>query len=231
MTFKIQSTKDTGKTNINILVYGQSGVGKTRLISTLPSPLIISAESGLLTLKESNIDYIAIDNTSDIKDIYRWLKSSKEPQEKYKSIAFDSLSEIAEIILVTEKEKDKSANTWSGYLPMQEQIQKIVRAFRDLPYYIYFTSKAEKALEQELGRMLYQPAMPGNKLASSLPYFFDFVFAMRIEKDSEGKEHRLLQCQPDNAWQAKSRDDSLSKWEQPHLGNIIKKVLGANENE
>jgi len=45
----------------------------------------------------------------------------------------------------------------------------IIRSFRDLPdRHVYFTAKCEKSTDEQ-GRMLYAPAMPGNKLAQSLP--------------------------------------------------------------
>lgn len=36
---------------VKMLVYGASGSGKTGLCATLPAPLIISAEGGLLRLR------------------------------------------------------------------------------------------------------------------------------------------------------------------------------------
>ena len=41
-----------------------------------------------------------------------------------------------------------------------------------------------------MGRMLYSPSMPGNKTAQALPYFFDEVLALRVEKDADGQPQR-----------------------------------------
>ena len=93
------------------------------------------------------------------------------------------------------------------------------------------TKDCPKCIEKsqdEMGRMLYSPSMPGNKIGQSLPYFFDEVFALRVEKDEEGKPRRLLQCKPCNQWQAKDRSTKLNDFETPDLGAIIRKIGGHN---
>jgi hypothetical protein len=85
------------------------------------------------------------------------------------------------------------------------------------------SAKMEKATD-EMGRVMYSPSMPGQKMGQSLPYYFDFVFAMRVEKDSEGQPMRALMVESDGLWQAKQRGGKLSAWESPDLGAIIRKV-------
>ena len=79
-----------------------------------------------------------------------------------------------------------------------------------------------------MGRMLYAPSMPGNKTGQSLPYFFDMVAALRMEKDAEGVMQRALMCESDGLWQAKCRIKGVEAWEAPDLGAIIKKAGGTN---
>ena len=106
----------------------------------------------------------------------------------------------------------------------QEQMTEIIRAFRDLPrLHVYMTAKLEKTTD-EMGRILYWPAMPGNKLGQSLPYFFDEVLALRIERDSTGVSTRAFLCDSDGAWLAKDRSGKLNIWEEANLGKIIDKI-------
>jgi len=37
---------------------------------------------------------------------------------------------------------------------------------------VYMSAKLEKT-QDEMGRVLYSPSMPGNKTGQALPYFFD----------------------------------------------------------
>lgn len=41
---------------IKCLVYGGSGTGKTVLSATLPTPVLISAEAGVLSLRKDNLE-------------------------------------------------------------------------------------------------------------------------------------------------------------------------------
>ena len=103
---------------------------------------------------------------------------------------------------------------------------EVVRLFRDIPdKHVVFTAKMEKSTD-EMGRMLYSPSMPGNKTAQALPYFFDEVLALRVEKDADGQPQRGIMAQPDGLWTAKDRSGKLDAWEPAHLGDIIKKIGG-----
>jgi len=57
-----------------------------------------------------------------------------------------------------------------------------------------------------------------------LPYFFDEVLALRVEKDAEGVTQRALMCDSDGLWLAKDRSGKLSPWEAPNLSDIIAKI-------
>jgi hypothetical protein len=55
------------------------------------------------------------------------------------------------------------------------------------------TAKLEKS-QDEMGKLLYNPGMPGKSLTQGLPYFFDEVLALRVERDTEGTTQRALMC-------------------------------------
>jgi phage nucleotide-binding protein len=209
---------------LNILVYGAAGSGKTSLIKTLPNPIILSAESGLLSIADSDIPYIEIDSIDMLKEAYSWLADSDEAKG-FESVALDSISEIGEVCLGAEKKVAKDPR--QAYGAMGEIMGDIIRAFRDIPdRHVYFSAKVEKSTD-ESGRVLYAPSMPGAKVGQSLPYFFDEVLALRVEKDAEGVIQRALMCDSDGLWQAKDRSGKLDPWEAPDLGAIIAKIRGA----
>jgi phage nucleotide-binding protein len=202
-------------------VYGQAGSGKTTLTKTLPKPVVLSAEDGLLSLKDDNIPFVEIKNIGDLHDAYSWLQDSDE----FESVVLDSISEIAEVVLAHEKKVNKDGR--AAYGEMDVQLSEIIRAFRDLNMHVLMTAKLEKQ-QDEMGRMLYFPSLPGNKTAQKLPYFFDEVLALRIEKDEEGKTQRALMCDSDGLWLAKDRSGKLEAWETPDLGEIIAKIGGVS---
>ena len=224
MAINLKSTSSVHTDGIKVVVYGMSGAGKTSLIPTLPNPIIISAESGLLSIQGSNIPYIDIDSYESLMEAYKFITTSEEAKG-FDSIAIDSISEIGEVVLAHEKRVNKDGR--AAYGEMAVQVMEIMRAFRDVKgKHIYFSAKCEKS-QDETGRMLYAPSMPGSKLAQQIPYLVDEVFALRVEKDSEGNAQRALMCASDGLWQAKDRSGKLDAWEAPDLGAIIKKIGGA----
>lgn len=224
MAIVLKNTRDVHASGIKVLVYGHAGSGKTSLIPTLPSPVVLSAEGGLLSIAGVDVPYIEINSMASLKDAYEWAASSAEAAS-FQSVALDSISEIAEVVLNYEKKNTKDPR--AAYGAMQEQMAEIIRAFRDLPgRHVYMTAKLDKATDEQ-GRVLYSPSMPGNKTGQSLPYFFDEVFALRVEKDAEGHPVRALMTQSDGLWLAKDRSGRLDPWEAPDLGAIIAKIGGA----
>lgn len=221
MAINVKRTGGLSSVGVKVLVYGQAGAGKTSLIKTLPSPIVLSAEGGLLSVQDSDLPYIEVDGMETLKEAWLWLTESKEAQA-YKSVALDSISEIAEVVLNAEKKATKDPR--QAYGAMQEQMADIIRAFRDLPgRHVYMSAKLEKS-QDEMGRILYAPSMPGNKTGQSLPYYFDEVLALRIERDSDGGTQRALMCDGDGLWLAKDRSGKLAPWEAPDLGAIIAKI-------
>jgi phage nucleotide-binding protein len=208
---------------VKLLVYGQAGAGKTSLIPTLPAPIVLSAEGGLLSIAGADVPFIEIASIGDLREAYSWLTDSAEAKD-FQSVALDSISEIAEVVLNAEKKASKDPR--QAYGAMQEQMADIIRAFRDLPgRHVYMSAKLEKT-QDEMGRVLYSPSMPGNKTGQSLPYFFDEVLALRVERDAEGVTQRALMCDSDGLWLAKDRSGKLGTWESPDLGAIIQKIGG-----
>lgn len=227
MALKRINTAQTANAGIKALVYGGAGAGKTYLVKTLPhdKTFILSAEAGLLSLSDVSIDGAAINTFDDMTEAYRFLTSSEEAR-KYRWLAIDSISEIAEQVLSHEKAKSKDPR--QAYGALIDTMTGLVRAFRDLPgRSIYMSAKLERVRDEASGAMLYGPSMPGSKLGPAMPYFFDLVMAMRVHRDGEtGIEERALQTARDAQYEAKDRSGKLDAWEAPNLGEIAEKILG-----
>jgi phage nucleotide-binding protein len=224
MAISIKRTGAVSQNGVKVLVYGAAGSGKTSLIATMPTPIVLSAEAGLLSIQDADLPFIEIGTVDELREAYSWLVGSDEAKA-YESVALDSISEIAEVILNAEKKLAKDPR--QAYGALQEQIGDLIRAFRDLPgKHVYVSAKLEKSTD-ELGKVFYAPSMPGNKTGQSLPYFFDEVLALRVERDAEGVPRRGLMCQTDGLWSAKDRSGKLDPWEDADLGAVIRKIGGA----
>lgn len=229
MAIKLTSTREAAKTNgLKVLVYGGAGAGKTTLCRTMPgNPVIISAEGGLLSLRDTDIPVIEVSSLQDVHDAYSFLLNDPQGQE-FDWVALDSISEIAEVVLNTEKKASKDPR--QAYGALQEQMTDLLRAFRDLPgRNVYMSCKMERQKDEQTGAMLYSPLLPGARLAQQIPYLFDEVMCLRVERDQEGNIHRYLQTFTDFNYTAKDRSGALEQFEQPDLAAIAAKVTGDNQ--
>ncbi|AVL70843.1 AAA family ATPase [Oligella urethralis] len=226
MTVNLTTTRALAQSSgINILVYGQAGVGKTTLIKTLPGkPIIISAEAGLLSLSDVDIPVIVVHTLQDVINAYTFLQSPEGRQ--YDSVALDSISEIAEVVLANEKSNFKDAR--KAYGEMQDKMAAMIRSFRDLDgRNVYMVAKQGHVNEGGNGLLKYYPMFPGQRLSQEAAFWFDEVLCLRVINDAEGNVIRYLQTQPCFQYTAKDRSGKLDpEGEYPDLGHIINKIKG-----
>ncbi len=232
MAIQLSSTKNAvTNQGVKILVYGLAGAGKTTLCATPPqgcNPIIISAESGLMSLRDYDLPVISVNNIEEVYEAYSFLADSAEGKQ-YDFVNIDSITEIAEALLSSEKKK--SADPRQAYGKLQEEMGDLLRAFRDLPErHVYMAAKMAKEKDELSGMILYQPMMPGAKLGQSIPYMFDEVFALRMEQDPEGVSTRWLQTSADPQYNCKDRSGCLNQFEEPNLGMIVNKITSATQN-
>jgi hypothetical protein len=224
MAITLSSTKQSAQlSGLKFLVHGPAGAGKTSLCGTTGEPtVIISAESGLLSLRHLDISVIEVKTLDQLYEAYAFVTETEEGKA-FKWICLDSISEIAEVVLNHEKKVAKDPR--QAYGALAEKMTDLIRAFRDLPgRNVFFSCKQERAKDEQTGAMLYYPAMPGNMLKQGVGYFFDFVFALRVEKDADGNPTRWLQTSRDYNYEAKDRSGCLEMFESPDLSAIAAKV-------
>lgn len=223
---------------IKCMVYGRAGLGKTCLVATAPSPVLISAESGLLSLRRANLErlfgvgtegitydipVIEIKTITDLVNAEIWARTSQEAKQ-FSTICLDSLTEIGEVVLANAKAQVKDPR--QAYGELIEKMTVTIKAFRDLKgFNVYMSAKEERIKDEATGIALAGPSMPGSKLGPQLPYLFDEVFHLGKAKQQDGTEYRYLRTQPDFNNEAKDRSGALDEIEYPHLGYIFNKIL------
>lgn len=209
---------------VKMLVYGLSGSGKTVLCSTAPSPVILSAEAGLLSLRRFSLPVIEIRSVEDLTEAHRWCLSSAEAKQ-FQTVCIDSISEIGELVLANAKRQVKDPR--QAYGELLEKMLTTIKAYRDLPgKHVYMSAKMEPVKDEMTGVVRYMSSMPGSKLGPQLPYLYDEVFRLGINKTPQGEAYRFLQTSPDLQYDAKDRSGALAGAEPPDLNHVITKILG-----
>lgn len=235
------SSRSAVAQGVKVLVYSESGMGKTALCATAPRPIIISAESGLLVLSKRNIEklerlngiaattydipVIQINNIAEMDEAYNWLTMSHEAKQ-FDTVCTDSISEIGEQCLNNAKRTVKDPR--QAYGDLIEKMETLIRKFRDLPNkHVYMSAKLEPMKDELTGIVRFGPSMPGSKLGQKLPYFFDEVFKLAVGKMPPPSQdtYRFLQTASDLQNIAKDRSGALDVMEPPHLSYVFNKIM------
>lgn len=207
---------------INLLVYGNSGMGKTRLAGTsdsVPSMrkvLIVDVEGGTLTLTHSNpnVDIVRVKTWKEVQAVYDELYAGNTG---YNTVVLDSLTEIQKFNMYTimdDLKKDPKNSERSVDVPSMrewginlEQMRKFVRAFRDMPINTIFTALAKEEKNAKTGMVHKQPSLSG-KLAGEVAAFLDIVCFMYV-KEIDGEMRRMLLTTSTDEYVAKDRTGKL----------------------
>lgn len=217
MALTIKNTADIGGA-VKIIVYSDAGIGKTSLCATAPNPFVISTENGLLSLKRHKIPYVSINTVKELEEAYDLAVSSS-----YTTICLDSISDIAESILVDKKKQVNDGR--QAYGQLNDLMHEWITKFRDIEdKNVYFTAKQGRVTDEYTGITTYGPMMPGKTNQLNLPFYFDELFCLRIGKTDKGVTYRYLQTQPDVSYVAKDRSGELNAIERPNLTKIFKKI-------
>lgn len=219
---------ETAIAGVKLCVYGPAGVGKTVLGASMPNPIFISAERGLLSLraviKQTGIDipYLQVENMVELQQAFDLISGPQGAQ--FQSVVLDSISEIGEVCLATEQRFTKDGR--AAYGGMNDKMLKIIRDFRDLDgKHVLFIAKQSTVKDELTGIVSYAPSMPGNKITEALPYFFDELFHMFISTNPDKTEYRGLQTALTPQAMAKDRSRMLDAVEYPDMNNIINKII------
>jgi len=243
LAVQLIGTAELARTHgVKICCYSRAGMGKTMLVATCPTPVMISAESGVLSLAQANIErvfgvntpgitynipVIQVTNAQQLQEAHQWAMGSVEAQQ-FQTVCLDSISEIGELVLVNAKAQVKDNR--QAYGEMIEKMNMTIKAFRDLyGKHVYMSAKEERSKDEATGSVMGGPMMPGAKLGSQLPYLYDELFHLSKAKDpASGSDYRYLRTQPDFNFEAKDRSGALLEVEVPHIGYLIDKILASN---
>ncbi|HVI78685.1 MAG TPA: ATP-binding protein [Candidatus Acidoferrum sp.] len=229
--------------HLNILIYGDYGVGKTVLLGSAQAVeamqplLLLDYEGGTESLRRTypDVDVLRVQNWEDMQRVYDELH--RTGGNGYKTIGLDSLSEIQKFSMYDIMEKRSvdalargdevdpdipGIREWGKNI---EQTRKFVRAFRDLPVHTIFTALSKDDKDQRTGKRKTLPSLSG-RVAQEVPAFLDVVVYYYMKRVGD-EEKRMLLCNATEGNTAKDRTGRLPLvLEEPTMAKIFEHILG-----
>jgi len=219
-------------------VYGESGVGKTTLASTLKGKtLIISSESGLMSLKDTDIDFVDInvDDNGEMLDVEgkvkrlhelcNDLKKKREYRERYDNIFLDSITDMADLIQKHSENKEKdNKNSYAQWSTYKKYFTNFIHDFRDIPFYnvVFVALAAQDGDEGSKTFGKWLPSVIGRVARDRVlrPSLDEIYFYVQNENNE-----RIIVTQNTNKSIAKNRSKGLETVEKPDLQAIFDKII------
>lgn len=203
---KIISIRETDD-KVNLLVYGNSGVGKTWFAASDDRVLFVAPEDrsdGLLSavMSGSNADKWPINQWDDLVEAYNYLHDLDEIP--YNWVVIDSLTDMQEMAMrsILDAAVEENPNRdpdlpqlqdWQKYY---EMVKRMVRAYNALDVNVLYTALARLA-EDEEGVEHLIPDLQGKKdnyakqVASLMTSFGCLQVKRRRVEDEEGNKKKV----------------------------------------
>lgn len=202
----------------NFMVYGLSGVGKTRLsgsafdVPELCPILLLNIEGGDLTLRGlwPDIEAVRITSWDQLKRVYETLKQGNHG---FKTVILDSVTEMQKLgmdhtMFQRHGSDDLAVPEIKEWNINVEQVRKFVRAFRDLENVNVIITALERVdIDKRTQLSRKKPSLSG-KVADEVAGFLDIVTYLYVG-DVDGENCRILLTGNTPGVVAKDRSDRL----------------------
>lgn len=208
---------------VKSLVYGGPGSGKTPIVNTAPNPVMMVVEPGILSMKKDTIPAWEAYTPQKIDEFFKWVFNSKETS-KFDTLAIDSVSQLAEIILIEELAQNKDGRM--AYGKMSKRMMDYMTALYFMPNkHVYLIAKMVTIDEMGISRK--RPYFPGIDLNVKIPHMFDeILYAGKFPIPGSGI-HPAFRTREAFDSMARDRSGALDEYEPTNLIHIFNKIMKA----
>lgn len=235
MGVHITKTDDIGTNGLTCLLYGESGIGKTTMLGTLPGrTLIIDIEGGTSVLRRQSIDTIQVPaDLANLREVFAYIGRD---ELAYDNVCLDSATELEKFMLlrlaaqgeqaISDKDvrASRGENVDPAYNAMKQQgmpslrdygiaqfkMREYLREIRDLRsrgINVVVTALEMLVRVEQTEETATSKLLPmmSAKLAPEVCGLFDIVGHMEVSHKAGKEGTRFVRLQPDGKCAAKDR--------------------------
>jgi len=190
--FRIDSLQRGGfdPDRVRMLVYGESGAGKTTFASSWPSVLFLDIDDGLASVRIP-VDRVRIEDWYVLGDVFDFLQRG---EHAYRTVCIDSANEAQRLAMDSVLEEFPEIRRSYGSLPSMsdygkalDDFDRMIRAFKSLPINLLVISQvAPKQYEVDV----VKPQFIGKHTANNITRMMDIVGY--LYKAEGGNNARIL---------------------------------------
>ena len=227
---EIKNTRDyLNVPNINMLIYGRGGVGKSTFGATFPKPLFLDFENGVKYFKQRGIEVPVVQFQNF---------PTKEEQQKiiaYVEKAFDTviIDPIGEAMekLIKDRElinglkyrQQDGSLTMAGWGKVKDEMRNFIKALRDTGKNVVIIAHTTVVVDGEIQKL--RPLL-ATKLIDELIAMVDIVGYLDVIKMDKNDYKRIIRVNPaDERYDAKDRTGALPDTLQPNYQWIYKYIV------
>lgn len=213
--------KDLKERPLRMLIYGESGVGKTTLLGTAPKPLLVidfEAGADVIFAGKDDVDIVYVYEKKDLKEVLLWLKG----QNQYKTIAFDGFSIYSQQVLNEILEmRNKETPTFYEWGLLVKHLKEVILGLMKPTSFTIFTSLLKKQKDQNGNLIAMYPDLP-QSVRKYMKAVVDLVGVMYMDKQGQRK---LGFASPKGIAEVKDRSGKLTETEEPNITLILQKIF------
>lgn len=231
--------------NMKVLIYGNSGTGKTCAAASFPTPILyldfdgkVDSAAAFYATDRERLEQIEVRDLSSkmeedpIEEMLKIINQELIPQQKakamkYKTIVIDSLTTFSSAVLshiVRTNPGIKRTSSKQGQQPgmqdfgiLKREFAKLIPGILSLPMNVVMLAHIKSERDEMSGEIIRGPHMDGS-FAADLPIYFKEVYRAFVEN-----KKYLVQTQSDARYSCRSQIKGLPEVIEMNYANLVKK--------